>query len=65
MLELGPLAVTPPALFTLFGAGALCPAGHVAALSVLWSSSETSTAAFLDLLCSFFAAPKSMDWGAC
>ena len=66
MQELKPLAVTTPALFTLFGTqGGPCPDGHVAALFVLWSPSEPSTAAFLELLCSLFAAPESMDGDVC
>ena len=65
MLQLAPVAVTTPALITLFGTGGLHAADHVAAWSVLWSPSEPGTAAFLELLCCFFPAPESRDWGLC
>lgn len=61
MLELDPAAVTTPALFTLFGTGGLCPAGRAAALCGVWSPSEHSNAAFLEMICSFFAASEFME----
>lgn len=60
MLELGAAAVT-----TVLGTGGLCPASCVAALLEVWPPSEHSSAAFSEMLCSFFAAFEFMDCRVC